>query len=211
MAVRVRKWFRFAPTDFYQKDEIELLLKTWIGAIDPRNKVLQLTDGKQRKFDALLLATGAEPVKLKIPGADLAHVCYLRSQSDCRTIIAKAGKAKHIVLVVASFIAMEVASALIQRNFEVHIVAPEEIPMATVLGPEVGAHLRRLHERNGAVFHLQQSVVAIDERKVTLKDGQTVNADLVVIGIGVKPLIDLSWTLMSVSSTSGRQISLDQK
>jgi apoptosis-inducing factor 3 len=178
--------------DFYKKHEIELLLKTRVGAIDPRNKSVQLADGKQRKFDALLLATGAEPVKLNIPGADLAHVCYLRSQSDCRTIIAKAGKAKRIVLVGASFIAMEVAASLIQRKLEVHVVAPEEVPMATVLGPQVGAYLRRLHERNGVVFHLQQTVVAIDERKVTLKDGHTVNADLVVIGIGVKPLIDLA-------------------
>jgi NADPH-dependent 2,4-dienoyl-CoA reductase/sulfur reductase-like enzyme len=87
---------------------------------------------------------------------------------------------------------MEVAASLIQRKLEVHIVAPEEVPMATVLGPQVGEYLYRLHERNGVVFHLQQSVVGIDERKVTLKDGHTVNADLVVIGIGVKPLIDLA-------------------
>jgi NADPH-dependent 2,4-dienoyl-CoA reductase/sulfur reductase-like enzyme/nitrite reductase/ring-hydroxylating ferredoxin subunit len=178
--------------DFYKKHEIELLLKTRVEAIDPRNKAVQFADGKQRKFDALLLATGAQPVKLKVPGADRAHVCYLRSQSDCRTIIAKAGKAKRIVLVGASFIAMEVAASLSQRKLEVHIVAPEAVPMATVLGPQVGEYLRRLHERNGVVFHLQQSVVAIDERKVTLKDGHTIDADLVVIGIGVKPLIDLA-------------------
>jgi NADPH-dependent 2,4-dienoyl-CoA reductase/sulfur reductase-like enzyme len=178
--------------DFYKKHEIELLLKTRVEAIDPRNKAVQLANGKQRKFDALLLATGAEPVKLKIPGADLAHICYLRSQSDCRTIVAKAGKAKRIVLVGASFIAMEVAASLIQRKLEVHIVAPEKVPMATVLGPQVGEYLRGLHERNGVVFHLKQSVVAIDERKVTLKDGHTVDADVVVIGIGVKPLIDLA-------------------
>ena len=178
--------------DFYKKHKIELLLKTRAGAIDPRNKLVQLAGGKQRKFDALLLATGAEPVKLKVPGADLAHVCYLRSQSDCRTIIAKARKAKRIVLVGASFIAMEVAASLIQRKLEVHIVAPEEVPMATVLGPQVGEYLHRLHKRNGVLFHLQQSVVSIDERKVTLKNGHTIDADLVVIGIGVKPLIDLA-------------------
>jgi NADPH-dependent 2,4-dienoyl-CoA reductase/sulfur reductase-like enzyme/nitrite reductase/ring-hydroxylating ferredoxin subunit len=178
--------------DFYKKHEIELLLDTRVAAIDPHNKTVQLADGKQRKFDALLLATGAEPVKLKVPGADLMHVSYLRSRSDCHTIIAKAGKAKRIVVVGASFIAMEVASALIQRKLEIHIVAPEELPMATVLGPQVGEYLRRLHERNGVVFHLQQTVDAIDEHKVTLKGGQTIEAGLVVIGIGVKPLIDLA-------------------
>jgi apoptosis-inducing factor 3 len=178
--------------DFYHEHEIELLLNTRVAAIDPRDKSVQLANGSQRKFDALLLATGAEPVKLKIPGADLPHVCYLRSQSDCRAIIAKAHKAKRVVLVGASFIAMEVAASLIQRKLQVHVVAPEAVPMETILGPQVGEYLHRLHERNGVVFHLQQSVVAIDERKVTLKDGHAIEADLVVIGIGVKPLIDLA-------------------
>jgi NAD(P)H-nitrite reductase large subunit len=135
--------------DFYKKHKIELLLKTRVEAIDPRNKIVLLADGKQRKFDVLLLATGAEPVKLKIPGADLPHVCYLRSRSDCRSIIAKASKAKHVVLIGASFIAMEVASSLVQRKLKVHVVAPEAVPMERVLGPQVGAYLHRLHERKG--------------------------------------------------------------
>jgi NADPH-dependent 2,4-dienoyl-CoA reductase/sulfur reductase-like enzyme/nitrite reductase/ring-hydroxylating ferredoxin subunit len=178
--------------DFYRKHEIELLLNTRVAAINPRDKSLQLVKGSRRKFDALLLATGAAPVKLEVVGASLPHVCYLRSRSDCSAIIAKAGKAKRIVLIGASFIAMEVASSLIQRKLKVHIVAPEAIPMEKVLGPEVGAYLHRLHERKGVVFHLQQSVVAIDERKVTLKDGHTIEAGLVVIGVGVKPLTDLA-------------------
>jgi apoptosis-inducing factor 3 len=177
---------------FYREHKIELLLNTQVAAIEPSDKSVQLANGSHRKFDALLLATGAEPVKLKIPGADLRHVCYLRSQSDCRAIIARAHKAKRVVLVGASFIAMEVASSLIQRKLQVHVVAPEAVPMATVLGAQVGEYLRRLHERNGVVFHLEQSVVAIDEHKVTLEDGHAIEADLVVIGVGVKPLIDLA-------------------
>jgi NADPH-dependent 2,4-dienoyl-CoA reductase/sulfur reductase-like enzyme/nitrite reductase/ring-hydroxylating ferredoxin subunit len=178
--------------DFYREHEIELLLNTPVAAINPPGKSVQFADGSDRKFDALLLATGAEPVKLRIPGADSPHVCYLRSQSDCRAIIAKADKAKRVVLIGASFIAMEVAASLIERKLQVHVVAPEAVPMETILGPQVGAYLYRLHERNGVVFHLQQSVVAIDERKVTLKDGHTIEADLIVIGIGVKPRIDLA-------------------
>jgi len=178
--------------EFYREHEIELLLNTRVAAIDPRNKTVQLANGSQRKFNALLLATGAEPVRLEVPGAELLHVCYLRSHSDCRAIIAKAEQAKRVVLVGASFIAMEVAAALIQRKLKVDVVAPEAVPMATVLGPEVGEYLRRLHERNGVVFHLRQSVSAIDTRKVTLKDGRTIAADMVVIGIGVKPRIDLA-------------------
>ncbi len=131
-------------------------------------------------------------MKLEIAGADLPHVGYLRSRSDCDAIIAKAGKAKRVVLIGASFIAMEVASSLIERKLQVHVVAPEAVPMARVLGPEVGAYVRRLHESKGVVFHLQQSVVAIDERKVTLKDGQTIEVGMVVIGVGVKPLTELA-------------------
>ena len=178
--------------DFYREHEIELLLNTRVAAIDPRDKSVRFANGSHRKFDTLLLAMGAEPVKLKVPGADAPHVCYLRSQSDCRAIIGKADNAKRVVLVGASFIAMEVAASLIQRKMQVHVVAPEAVPMETILGPQVGQYLRRLHERNGVAFHLQQSVVAIDERKVTLKDGHAIEADLVVIGIGVKPLIDLA-------------------
>src|SRR6202035_2585935 len=186
------EWIPLRSMDFYREHQIELLLNTRVAAIDPQKKSFQLADGSNRKFDALLLATGAEPVKLRIPGADSPQVCYLRSLSDCRAIIGKADKAKCVVLVGASFIAMEVAASLIHRKLQVHVVAPEAVPMEKVLGPQVGEHLRRLHERNGVVFHLQQSVVAIDERRVVLKDGNAIEADLVVIGIGVKPLIDLA-------------------
>ena len=179
-------------TDFYREHEIELLLNTRVAAIDPQDKSVQLANGIRRKFDALLLATGAAPVRLKIPGADLPHVCYLRSQSDCRAIIGKADKAKRVVLIGASFIALEVAASLIQRKLQVDVVAPEAVPMEKILGPQVGEYLRSLHERSGVVFHLQQSVVAIDERKITLTDGHVIETDLVVIGIGVKPLIDLA-------------------
>ena len=186
------EWIPLRSMDFYREHQIELLLNTRVAAIDPQKKSAQLADGSNRKFDALLLATGAEPLKLKIPGADSPQVCYLRSLSDCRAIIGKAAKARRVVLVGASFIAMEVAASLIHRKLQVHVVAPEAVPMERVLGPQVGEYLRRLHEGNGVKFHLQQSVAAIDERKVTLKDGNVIDADLVVIGIGVKPLIDLA-------------------
>ena len=185
-------WIPLRSMDFYHEREIELLLNTRVTTIDPREKSVVFADGGRRKFDALLLATGAEPVRLKIPGADSPRVCYLRSLSDCHAIIGKAGAAKRVVLVGASFIAMEVAASLIQRKLQVHVVAPEPVPMERTLGPQVGQYLRHLHERNGVVFHLQRTVAAVDERKVTLKDGQAIEADLVVIGIGVKPVTDLA-------------------
>ena len=110
------EWIPLRSMDFYREHQIELLLNTRVAAIDPQKKSVQLADGSDRKFDALLLATGAEPVKLKIPGADSPQVCYLRSLSDCRAIIGKAAKARRVVLVGASFIAMEVAASLIHRK-----------------------------------------------------------------------------------------------
>jgi apoptosis-inducing factor 3 len=186
------EWIPLRSMDFYREREIELLLNTRVAAIDPREKSVLFADGGRRKFDALLLATGAEPVRLNIPGADSPQVCYLRSLSDCRAIIGKATGAKRVVLVGASFIAMEIAASLIQRKLQVRVVAPEAVPMERTLGRQVGEYLRHLHESHAVVFHLQQSVTAIDERKVTLKDGQAIEADLVVIGIGVKPLTDLA-------------------
>jgi NADPH-dependent 2,4-dienoyl-CoA reductase/sulfur reductase-like enzyme len=186
------EWIPLRSMDFYREHQIELLLNTRVAAIDPQKKSVQLADGSDRKFDALLLATGGEPVKLRIPGADSPQVCYLRSLSDCRAIIGKAATARRVVLIGASFIAMEVAASLIHRKLQVHVVAPEAVPMERVLGRQVGEHLRRLHERNGVAFHLQQSCVAIDERRVVLKDGNAIDADLVVIGIGVSPRIDLA-------------------
>jgi apoptosis-inducing factor 3 len=186
------EWIPLRSMDFYREREIELLLNTQIAAIDPREKSVVLADGGRRKFDALLLATGGEPLRLKIPGADSPHVCYLRSLSDCRAIIGKAAGARRVVLVGASFIAMEVAASLIQRKLEVHIIAPEAVPMERTLGPQVGQYLRHLHERNGVVFHLQHSVAAMDGRRVTLENGEAIDTDFVVIGIGVKPLTDLA-------------------
>src|ERR1700730_5950394 len=84
--------------DFYREHEIELLLNTRVAAMDLRENTVQLADGSRRKFDALLLATGADPVKLKVPGADSPHVCYLRSECDCRSIIGNAGKARRVAL-----------------------------------------------------------------------------------------------------------------
>ncbi|WP_119461003.1 FAD-dependent oxidoreductase [Rhodospirillaceae bacterium SYSU D60014] len=186
------EWIPLRSEKFYKKHDIELLLKTRATAIDTRGKQVTLSDGSARAYDALVLATGGEPVRLDLPGADRPHVHYLRSLDDCRAIIRAAGQATRAVVVGASFIGMEVAAALRVRDLEVHVVAPGKRPMERVLGPEMGDHIRKLHEGRGVRFHLEQTLAAIDDRSVTLQNGETIEADLVIVGIGVRPVTEIA-------------------
>jgi apoptosis-inducing factor 3 len=149
-------------------------------------------NGSRIAYDALLLATGAEPVRLGVPGGNLRHVHYLRTLSDSRALVAKALTSQRAVVIGASFIGLEVAASLRTRNVDVHVVAPETVPMGKILGPDVGRFIRELHERQGVTFHLGSTVVAIDNQSVRLKSGENLRADLVVVGIGVRPAIALA-------------------
>jgi apoptosis-inducing factor 3 len=143
-------------------------------------------------WDALLLATGAEPVRPPLPGIDQTHVHTLRTLSDCKAIIDRATRARHAVVVGASFIGMEVAASLRARGIDVHVVGPEAVPFEKTLGPELGAFLRGVHEERGVNFHLGQTVASIAADAVTLSGGDRLAVDLVVIGVGVRPAIELA-------------------
>ncbi len=186
------EWMPLQPPAFYKDQSIDLLLGTEVAAIDPKARQVALAGGRSLPFDRLLLATGAEPVRLDIPGAASAHVHVLRSLADSRAIIADAASAKRAVVIGASFIGLEVAAALRARKIEVHIVAPDKRPLERVLGPELGDLMRRIHEENGVVFHLEETPTAIADGKVTLKGGKVLSADLVVVGIGVRPRLQLA-------------------
>jgi NADPH-dependent 2,4-dienoyl-CoA reductase/sulfur reductase-like enzyme/nitrite reductase/ring-hydroxylating ferredoxin subunit len=185
-------WVPLRPPEYYRDNAIELRTKTNVAAIEPRSREVKLADGSGVRYDRLLLATGAEPVRLPIPGADLPHVRTLRSLSDCHAIIERAKTARRAVVLGASFIGLEVAASLRARNIEVHVVAPEKRPMERVLGPQIGDFVRGLHEEHGVIFHLEDTATAIASGRITLKSGASLEADLVVVGVGVRPRLELA-------------------
>jgi NADPH-dependent 2,4-dienoyl-CoA reductase/sulfur reductase-like enzyme/nitrite reductase/ring-hydroxylating ferredoxin subunit len=185
-------WIPLWPNDFYVEQRIELVLGRRVSSIDPKNRTVRLDDGSDRSYGSLLLATGAEPVRLKIPGAHEDQVRYLRTFADSRAIVERAATAKKVVVVGASFIGLEVAASLRARGIDVDVVAPESAPLERVLGVEVGRFVRSVHESHGVTFHLGQTVAQIDGRKVTLSGGATLDSDFVVMGVGVKPALAIA-------------------
>ena len=181
------EWIPLRSADFYREQKIDTFTNTSVTAIDPQEKKVTLTDGRSLGYGALLLATGAEPVRLAIPGGDLPHVYYLRTLTDSRRIIDKAKSSKRAVVIGASFIGLEVAWSLRERKLEVAVVGKGSLPLEKVLGGELGTVIRETHEANGVKFHLGRKPVAIQDRHVELDDGTKLDCDLVVLGIGVRP------------------------
>jgi NADPH-dependent 2,4-dienoyl-CoA reductase/sulfur reductase-like enzyme/nitrite reductase/ring-hydroxylating ferredoxin subunit len=186
------EWMPLRPDDWYKENAIDLMLRTEVAAIDAKARQVTLADGRTLPFDQLLLATGAEPIRLDLPGADKPHVHLLRSLADSRAIVARAKEARRAVVIGASFIGLEVAAALRAREIETHVVAPEKRPLERVLGQEFGDFVRALHEEHGVVFHLEDTATAIGDKEVTLKSGGKLAADLVVVGVGVRPRTQLA-------------------
>jgi apoptosis-inducing factor 3 len=186
------EWIPLRSPGFYQEHHIEMLLGLRSVTIDPADRYLEFADGSRRAYDTLLIATGADPVLLDLPGSGLPHVHYLRSFADSRAIVEAAKTARTAVVIGAGFIGLEVAAALRAHNLEVHVVAPGAVPMERVMGCEIGSFVRRLHEEHGVHFHLGTTPVAIDLHHVTLKTGEKLAADLVVAGIGVRPALGLA-------------------
>src|SRR5215831_6423581 len=185
------EWIPLRPDDFYRGHGIEVV-RSRVKRIDTSRKQIELENREPLTYDALLLATGAEPVRLDTPGANLPHVRYLRTLADSRAIIAAADSAKHAVVVGSSFIGLEVAASLRARNVAVAVVAPEALPLGKVLGEHLGSFIKGLHEEHGVVFHLGHTAQRVEEDAVVLDDGTRLPADLVVFGVGVKPRVTLA-------------------
>jgi len=180
-------WIPLRPPEYYAERRIDLLLNSPVSSLDLKERRVLLRNGRAYEFGALLIATGADPVRLPIPGAADSQVHYLRTFADSRAIVAKAASAKRAVVVGASFIGLEVAASLRARGIAVDVVAPESQPLERILGAELGRFVRGLHEAHGVTFHLGQTVARIDGRTVVLRGGSALETDLVVLGVGVRP------------------------
>jgi NADPH-dependent 2,4-dienoyl-CoA reductase/sulfur reductase-like enzyme/nitrite reductase/ring-hydroxylating ferredoxin subunit len=179
-------WIPLRPREFYEQHRITLMLGRRAIGLDTGARRVHLDDGSDVPYGALLLATGAEPTQLP-PAFDRTRLYYLRSLADSNAIIQAANGAKRAVVIGASFIGLEVAASLRARGLEVDIVAPEARPLERILGPQLGDLVRSVHESHGVHFHLGQTAETIKGGAVTLKNGERLEADLIVAGIGVRP------------------------
>ncbi len=185
------EWMPLRSEDFYKKHDIEILLNKNVQSVDIAKKKIELDNDETISFDKLLIATGGVPRKLDVPGSNLNNIFYLRSFDDADKIIAAAEKSKKAVIVGSSFIGMETASSLRKRNLEITVVSPEKLPFEKKLGTDIGKLLKNLHEENGVKFELNTKVKMFegDDRveTVTFENGNKIETDIVLIGIGVTP------------------------
>ena len=180
------EWIPLWPEGFAEEHRITMLRRR-AKSLDLAGKRVVLDDGHEVRYDALILAMGSEPNHLNIPGA-----LVLRSFADANAIIKAAEHAKRAVVIGSSFIGLEVAASLRERGLPVDVVSQESRPLERVVDPRVSGMIRSLHEQHGVRFHMGAEVARIEPTQVTLRDGSTIDADLVIAGIGVKPRIALA-------------------
>ena len=182
--------------EFYAAHEIELRTATRVDSITPSAHQLELASGERIGYDRLLLATGAAPRRLRVPGAELAGVHYLRSRQDADVLAAAASRAEHVVVVGTGWIGSEAAASLRQLGREVTLVGPDAAPLARVLGPEIGCVYRDLHADHGVRLVLGTRVAGFlghgRVEAVLTDDGNTIEGDLVLVGAGAAPRTELA-------------------
>jgi NADPH-dependent 2,4-dienoyl-CoA reductase/sulfur reductase-like enzyme/nitrite reductase/ring-hydroxylating ferredoxin subunit len=184
------EWVFLRTADALREQNITVVAGT-ATKIDTEKRVV-VADTHDLAWDALVIATGCEPIRLPLPGADQPHVLTLRSLADSRAIAAAATAGGPVVIIGASFIGLEVAASLRARGVEVTVVGPETTPLARVLGDEVGAFVRRVHEAKGVRFELGRKPASIGADHVVLDDGRQLPARVVVMGVGVRPRTQLA-------------------
>lgn len=166
---------------------VEIRLATRVSAIDPEAKTVTLADSGALAYSKLLLATGGEPNRADFPGAESEAVRLLRSLRDAQGIVARLREGARVVIMGASFIGMEAAAALAKRGCAVTVVSPHEKPMRHVFGDAFSDMLRALHEENGVAFRLGRRVEGYEDGAAVLDDGTRLEADVLLVAIGVRP------------------------
>lgn len=183
-------WLPLHPSEFYEKQHIEIVRGVEARKIDRDAKTVALSDGRALEFDRLLIATGSNPVRLRIPGAE--GIMYLRSLADSRAIIEQTRGSRSAVIIGAGFVGLEVAASLVIRGLDVAVVAPDRLPLERVLGSELGSLIKAVHEAKGVRFFLGRSLQALEPGVAVLDDGTRLSAEVVVAGIGVRPNVEIA-------------------
>lgn len=183
------------PDDFYKKQGIELRLNCEVALVDLKQKRLVLKDGDEFQFEKLIIATGARPRSLNIPGSRLQNLFYLRSMSDSKTIRTAAKNAKHALVIGGGFIGMEVAAVLGQKGIGVTMVLNDDRVFKRLFSPEMSSFFENYYTARGVRLIKSMSVSEFRGERVVksalLGDGQSIECDLVVAGIGVTPAIEV--------------------
>ncbi len=189
------EWMPLRSTDFYQDHGIELLLNKKVREVNVPSNLILLENQEKINYDKLLIVTGGIPRTLNIPGKDLKNIFTLRSYDDSDTIIKSAESASRVVIIGASFIGLETADSLRHRGLSVSIVAPEKVPFENIFGDQVGNMFLEAHRKNGVDFYLSQTVKKFEGNNsveaVILENGERLEADMVIVGIGVRPATEV--------------------
>ena len=185
-------WIPLRTRDHYESIHVELITTDPAVRVDPAAHESTLRSGRVLRHGTLLLATGAEPQSIPIEGARLPHVHRLRTLADSKAIIANSQRAKRCVVIGSSFIGLEVAASMRERGLEVTVVGKDVVPLEKVLGREFGLFIKDLHEQHGVRFMLGTTPQAISEARVELGNGQAIEAEMVVLGVGVLPRTKLA-------------------
>jgi NADPH-dependent 2,4-dienoyl-CoA reductase/sulfur reductase-like enzyme len=185
-------WIPLRTREYYESIQVELLTRDPAVRIIPAEHRVALRSGRTLSYGALLLATGGEPRSLSIEGAGLPHVYHLRNLADARAIIAKARQARTCTVIGSGFIGLEVAASLRHRGLQVTVVGQDSVPLGNVLGPELGRFIQGLHEQHGVRFFLNATPRAIREDRVEIGKGQFIEAEFVILGVGVSPRTSLA-------------------
>lgn len=178
---------------WYQENDVELLLGEEVAAADPAAHTVKLGSGTEIQFSKLLIATGAQPRRIPLPGSDLAGVMTFRTFNDSRRLKEElSGGGRTVVMVGSGWIGMELAAAASSYGNSVTLLGLEDVPLSTAIGPELGGFFRSLHEKHGVQFRLPASAAEITgiggrASAVVTNSGEVLPADLVVVAVGVVP------------------------